>query len=322
MTDDQLLDLVGSILEQPTAPFHEDAVRSEIIQQLAKCPHVKVELDATGNVIAQYQRAVESPRFALVAHMDHPGYVGSEFLGWVPESYREKKPPTRDFGAFSMWDLPACDLRDGIIYSRACDDLGGCAAMVATLQELEATEAEANVLALFSRAEEVGFVGAIELARSRRVPQEVTIISLECSSDKGGMATIGDGAVLRVGDRTSIFDPSTTATLEAIAKRAGILLQRRLMSGGTCEATAFRLFGYRCGALCVAMGNYHNCGPDERIEPEYVSFKDLRALVGLCSAIAISGDLPETVDQALREKLEARADKYRGRFDAQVAAAS
>jgi putative aminopeptidase FrvX len=316
MTDDQLQDLIRSILEKPTAPFCEDAVRGEIKQQLGKCPHVKLEADAGGNLYAQYQRgSAAAPRFALVAHMDHPGYVGGEFAGWVPEKYREEKPPTRDFGAFAMWDLPACELRDGRIYSRACDDLVGCAAIVATLQELEEQSAEANVLALFTRAEEVGFVGAIEVAQSGRVSKDVTIISLECSSDKGGMATIGEGAILRVGDRTSIFDPATTATLAALAKKAGIPVQRRLMSGGTCEATAFRLYGFRCGALCVAMGNYHNCGPDERIEPECVSFDDVRALITLCVAIATSTDAPDVADGVLREKLEARAAENRARFE-------
>jgi hypothetical protein len=91
MTDDQLLDVIRSILGQPTAPFHEDAVRGEILQQLAKCPHARVELDPSGNIIAQYGRSSRTPRFALVAHMDHPGFVGSEFLGWVPESYRAKE---------------------------------------------------------------------------------------------------------------------------------------------------------------------------------------------------------------------------------------
>src|SRR5688572_15135234 len=126
MTDEQLLDVLRSILGQPTAPFHEDAVRGEIVQQLARCPHVTVKPDESGNLVAQYEQDAGSPRFALVAHMDHPAYVGGEFMGGVPESYRDKKPPTRDFGAFAMWDLPSCEMRDGRIYSRACDDLVGC----------------------------------------------------------------------------------------------------------------------------------------------------------------------------------------------------
>jgi putative aminopeptidase FrvX len=155
MNHDSLLGVVRAILAQPTAPFHEDAVRSEILQLLAQCPHVKTEIDDFGNIIAHYERGDRSPRFALAAHMDHPAYVGDEFLGGVPESYREKKPPTRDFGAFAMWDLPACDVKDGRIHSRACDDLIGCAAIVATFQELEQSGSEASVYGLFTSTRQV-----------------------------------------------------------------------------------------------------------------------------------------------------------------------
>jgi hypothetical protein len=79
--------------------------------------------DDFGNVVARYDGCSGHCEYAFAAHMDHPGFVGDEFLGGVPESYREKKPPTRDFGAFAMWNLPACEVRDGRIYSRACDDL-------------------------------------------------------------------------------------------------------------------------------------------------------------------------------------------------------
>ena len=37
-------------------------------------------------------------------------------------------------------------------------------------------------------------------------------------------------------------------------------MQRCLMSGGTCEATAYQLYGYETGGLCIALGNYHNRG--------------------------------------------------------------
>jgi endoglucanase len=316
VTDPSLLPLIRSILAQPTAPFHEDAVRGEILQHLAQCPHVDTQIDDFGNVIAHYHRGTDTaaPRFALAAHMDHPGYVGGEFLGGVPESYREKKPPVRDFGAFAMWDLPACELIDGRIHSRACDDLIGCAAIVATFQALEHAAAECSVLGLFTRAEEVGFIGAIELAKSARIPSSTTVISLECSSEKGGQCRMGDGAILRVGDRTSIFDPAITALIADIAKAVEIPIQRCLMSGGTCEATAYQLYGYRCGALCVALGNYHNCAPGDRIETEFVSIDDVRALVRLCTALAQCADAPESSAGALRDRLEKRAAEYLARF--------
>ena len=311
---ERLLEIVRSVLAQPTAPFYEDAVRAEVFQQLAQCPHVRTTRDDFGNVIAHYERGGGRARHALAAHMDHPGYVGDEFLGGVPEDYRKHHPPTRDFGAFAMWDLPACEVRDGRIYSRACDDLIGCATILATLQELERTGAEASVYGIFTRAEEVGFVGALQLAKAALIPREVTIVSLETSSEKAPGCKMGEGVIVRVGDRTSIFDPAATATFVELAKRAEIPAQRCLMSGGTCEATAYQLFGYRCGALCVALGNYHNCGPEERIEPEFVALADVEAMVRLCTEIARHAESPDVANEALRERLEARAAEYAARF--------
>ena len=336
-----LLDIIRSILAQPTAPFHEDAVRAEILIQLAQCPHVSAEQDDFGNVVARYRRGEGEARFAFAAHMDHPAYVfdpaitegaeaqagagskqppaapaaisgaplSSTFLGGVPREYREKNPPTRDFGAFAMWDLPACELREGRIHSRACDDLIGCSAIVALFRELEEQEAEACVYGLFTRAEEVGFVGAIRLAQSGIVPRTVTVISLETSSEKGGPAKMGEGVVVRVGDRTSIFDAGATATLVQFAKAAGIPAQRCLMSGGTCEGTAYQLYGYRCAALCVALGNYHNCGPETQIAPEFVSLDDVAGMVRLMVHAVISPEPPDP-HAALREKLEKGAEGY------------
>ena len=279
---DSLLALIRSVLAQPTAPFHEDAVRAEILIQLAQCPHVRVMQDIFGNVIAQYQRGAAEPRYAFAAHMDHPGFVGEEFLGSVPQEYLAKKAPTRDFGAFAMWDLPACDVRDDRIYSRACDDLISCAAILALFQELERSQAEASVIGLFTRAEEVGFVGAIQLAKSGQVAHDVTIVSLETSSERSpGAGRMSEGVIIRVGDKTSIFDDSATRALTTLAVENKLPHQRCLMSGGTCEATAYQLYGYRSGALCVALGNYHNCGPDTTIAAEFVSVEDVQGMVRL-----------------------------------------
>ena len=122
---------------------------------------------------------------------------------------------------------------------------------------------------------------------------------------------MGEGPIVRVGDKTSMFDAAVTAELTATATAAGIIFQRCLMSGGTCEATPFRLYGARCGALCVALGNYHNCGPDRRIEAEYVSQGDFIGLVQLCVEVARRGaeGAPDP-DAELRYRLEARLQQY------------
>ncbi len=319
-----LLKIAAAILAQPTAPFCEDAVRAELISLLALCPHVKIESDSFGNLVALYQRGSRAPQMAFAAHMDHPGFVKepgsvpgewgpSVFLGGVPEEYRAKNPPTRDFGRFAMWDLPGFELQGERIYSRACDDLIGCAAICEMFYELERTESEASVYGLFTRAEEVGFVGAVQLALARRVPDSVTIVSLETSSERGGACQMGDGVIIRVGDRTSIFDSTMTALFVQWARDGAIPFQRCLMSGGTCEATAYQLYGYRTAALCVALGNYHNCAPDVKIDCEFVSVRDVAAMTALCVAAAKVDTLgdPHT---ALRLRLEDEEEKHRRFF--------
>jgi endoglucanase len=300
------------ILAQPTAPFHEDAVRGEIRALLSDCPHVRVTEDRFGNLLALYRRGGAGPRFAFAAHMDHPAYVGRAFLGGVPEDYRKRRPATRRFGAFRMWDLPECETRRGRIFSRACDDLIGCACIVAMMRELERSAAKCAAWGLFTRAEEVGFVGAIELAKCRRLPKSVTIVSLETSSVKGGPVRIGGGPIIRVGDRTSIFDSAATARLQSTAQAAGIVHQRALMQGGTCEATAYALHGYRAAALCVALGNYHNCGPRNRIAAEYVSIADAVGMARLCVAAATAPHSDPLAE--LRKRLDRRVGDHRRFF--------
>lgn len=310
-----LTQVVQRLLAQPTAPFHEEAVRAQVRRELEGLPHVELVQDDFGNLIAHYKRGRIRARWAFAAHMDHPGYVndpgGGErvFLGGVPESYRAAGPAVEEFGEFAMWALPACELRDGRVYSRACDDLIGCAVIVGMMQELERTGAQASVYGVFTRAEEVGFVGAIELARSGRIPKAVRFVSLETSSERGGACTMGAGVIVRVGDRTSIFDSESTAALVECAQREGITFQRALMSGGTCEASAYQLYGYTTAALCVGLGNYHNCGEADRIEPEYVAVSDVEAMWRLCCAAAVAG--PSDPLGRLRERLEAGVEKHR-----------
>jgi putative aminopeptidase FrvX len=306
------LEIAEGILDQPTAPFHEGAVRAEIRRQLEACKFVQLQEDRFGNLIARYQRGTKEPALAFAAHMDHPGYVGREFLGGVPNSYLKQKPPTEKFGGFRMWALPAFQVRRQRIYSRACDDLIGCACIVAMLRELDRSRRAGSVYGLFTRAEEVGFVGAMQLARSGLLSKTVTVVSLETSSVKGGPVEFGKGPIIRVGDRTSIFDAAATAALQEAAKESGIPHQRALMQGGTCEATAYALYGYRAAALCVALGNYHNCGPANKIAPEFVSVSDAVGMADLC--VAITRARAQDPLPALRRRLEQRMRSYRRLF--------
>ncbi|MCA1659170.1 MAG: hypothetical protein LC642_01315 [Verrucomicrobiaceae bacterium] len=313
MQPEELLNVARALLEQPTAPFHEEAVRDAIIAQLRECPHVKIEHDACGNMIACYRHRTRArPPWAFAAHMDHPGWVRAEngdwrFLGSVAERFLVN-PRKREFGDFAMWDLPAFHLKDDQIHSRACDDLLGCAEIICLFRELEAAKADVHCLGVFTRAEEVGFWGAIQLARAGRLPKSIRVFSLETSAPRGG-AEIGRGPIVRVGDRLSIFDSGETARLMNVAASNKIPVQRCLLDGGSCEASAYQLYGYRSVAASIGLGNYHNCAPDGTIQCEFVSVEDYANMVRLCLAVVTEATKSNPA-KALRDSLEKRAASY------------
>jgi putative aminopeptidase FrvX len=313
----ELLRVVRALLEQPTAPFHEDAVRDAIVVELRKCAHVSIEHDAYGNMIARYRRGTRKrSRWAFAAHMDHPGWVRGKdgewrFLGSVAERFLVN-PRKLEFGDFAMWDLPPFEMHGGQIHSRACDDLLGCAEVICLFRELEAAKANVHCLGIFTRAEEVGFWGAIQLARSGILPKDITVFSLETSTPRGG-AEIGRGPIVRVGDRLSIFDSGETARVMSLAAANGIPVQRCLLDGGACEASAYQLYGYRSVAASIALGNYHNCAPDGSIRCEFVSIDDYANMVRLCVAVVSEPKRSDPV-RALRTTLETRAANYQPFF--------
>jgi endoglucanase len=154
----------------------------------------------------------------------------------------------------------------------------------------------------------VGFWGAIQLARSRILPKEITIFSLETSTPRGG-AEIGRGPIVRVGDRLSIFDSGETARLMSLAAAHDIPVQRCLLDGGACEASAYQLYGYRSVAASIGLGNYHNCAADGSIQCEYVSVADYAKMVRLCLAVVCETKRSDP-SKDLRDTLEKRAERY------------
>jgi endoglucanase len=164
---------------------------------------------------------------------------------------------------FATWDVPTFRVRGKTIEACACDDVLGCAALLCVLDELHRSRPrDAALWVLFTRAEELGFFGALRAAQARVLPRRARVISLECSRALAN-APQGEGVILRIGDAASVFDPGLCAVLRHAAedlKRAGrgFRYQRRLMDGGTCEALPFGQAGYRATGLALPLGNYHN----------------------------------------------------------------
>ena len=227
----------------------------------------------------------------VTSPLSQPGHGPRTF------SIRAQRPLPKVEGTFGHWRLRPVAFEGDRIWTKAADNLAGCAAILATLDRLCRKGAEADLYGVFTRAEEVGLLGAAGLVETHLVPKRVPVIVLEASKALPG-AEVGRGPILRVGDRMSVFDPKVDYAIHALAqdlqkRDEEFQFQRQLMSGGVCEATLYVLCGMTVGALAFPLGNYHNLGRRWPAE-EYISASDTDGMVTLCTALALCSPSGET----------------------------
>lgn len=253
------------------------------------------------------------------------GDLSEPFKSWLVEL--EGEAGAVGVGDLAVWALPGAEVvtqpmngpgteAGPVLLTPACDDLAALAASLCAMDVLRearaAGEAVQDARLLFTRAEEIGFVGAIGASMDGFMPRESRVIALETSRSFPGDSPIGGGPIVRVGDRLSTFSPSLTAAVSRAAEqlagraadatavektdRGGWRWQRKLMAGGACEATVFCAHGYEATCVCLPLGNYHNMarlaeaqagelGDGEyRIEREYVAIADYFGMVELLAA--------------------------------------
>jgi endoglucanase len=233
-------------------------------------------------------------------------------------------------GDIGRWDFPEPEIRPEtakpgmhagrVLYTHACDDLAAVAAALAAMDGLRDEPGARHVRLFFTRAEEIGFVGAIAACRDKLLPADGRYVLLE-NSRSFPESPIGGGPIVRVGDRMSTFSPALTAGIAKVAEElskadgerreadpgqvestAGVQVpgfkwQRKLMPGGACESTTYMAYGYESTCLCLPLGNYHNMADlqavqDEEAEAlanarpgrEHISVEDYHHLVRLLIA--------------------------------------
>ena len=199
-----------------------------------------------------------------------------------------REPSEQTYPAGVVLDLPSFSVEGDLIIARQLDDLAGCAAILAALI---ATKREASnvrpIVGLFTRAEEVGLVGAALAASDDTIDKQATIVSVETSL-KSESAKQGEGVIIRVGDRMSTFDHESEIVLHAAAHRIAeqgkggdFKVQRALMGAGGCEASAFKAYGYSVTGTSFPLGAWHNTEDDGSIVPEYIHKDDFHSGVAL-----------------------------------------
>ncbi|HEX6299016.1 MAG TPA: hypothetical protein VF148_00920 [Acidimicrobiia bacterium] len=325
---------LGELANLPTASGVEDRVVDWVTRWVSRRDDLKLDRDSGGNLfITQKGRKPHAPVFA-VAHMDHPAFViadedGSfEFRGGVDAAYfndalidvvsRLDGPSGRvtsydaetglgraDFlgevavGDIAMWRFRNTRQKTGLFRAPACDDLAGAAAALSALDKARSDAGLRHFGVMLTRAEEVGLIGAIYAAKHHTIPEGARLLSIETSRELPN-ARIGDGPIIRIGDRATIFDPELSNLVSHAVEEAGITHQRKLMDGGGCEATAFGVYGYRATGLCLALGNWHNRGNLGEVEAgdpegavamlEEISIDDYHGLIDLLLVAAKAVD--------------------------------
>ena len=216
----------------------------------------------------------------------------------------------------AVFDLVDFQLDGNFIRMRALDDLAGCGSILTALSILSQEELPVDVYGVFTRAEEVGLVGARLLAEANTLPRDTLVVSLESSRSLPG-AEIGGGPVIRVGDAAFTFSAEAETVLtkarEMLQDRPEpVKIQRQLMSGGTCEASAFALQGYRATGIAFPLGNYHNGTPEDRIEAEFIQLGDYLGGVELIAEAA--RQVLDREDTAFRRRIGAVPEDFRRRL--------
>lgn len=270
-----------------------------------------LEAEFRGGVSDRYFKGA-----AVVLHHEKLPIVRGRVLKLLPGGRRAqgrrvrigfRRPVKAAPGDVLTWGVGPARIRGDRLAAPACDDLAAVAAALAAFDALGPRAPHVRVL--LTRAEEVGFVGAIGACQTGTIPRSARVVALECSKSFAD-SPIGGGPIVRVGDRTSTFDPRLTYWVAQVAGQLAaddpsFRWQRRLMPGGTCEATAYQALGLSATCVCLPLGNYHNMHEKSgRLAAEVISLSDYDALVRLLVAI---GKAPSAtyLDAPLRKRLHA-----------------
>lgn len=321
----------------PTASGLESRVVAWVEKWVGRRSDLVLTVDRGGNLLITQKGRKSKPPVIAVAHMDHPAFVVTgvsgttvdfEFRGGVdPEYFTEAKVRfvTGESGAtgvvdaydshtktgqirashqgvsegdIAMWKFGSPKAKADRFLAPACDDLAGCAAALAALDRARGEVRLRHFGVLLTRAEEVGLVGAIHAAKLATMPENARVLSIE-TSRASAFAPIGEGPIIRIGDAYTVFDHELSNRISHGVARAGIRHQRKLMDGGTCEASAFVVYGYQASGLCLALGNWHNRGNLDEFEAgtgepvpmmEEISLSDFHGLVDLLLVAAEAAD--------------------------------
>lgn len=291
-----ILDEIKDILTENKIPFFEDSI-GQIIAGVSNAQKLKVKThvaffahtDHPGFIIdskispTRYKATwyggapfelMEGKMVRIFSLESSSQFSKGIIRNFIPGNHREGIPfeieTTRELsdkilkskGYFGAFNFEGFKYRNGYVHTKCADDLAGCVMALGAL--LDTRKEKAPVIAVFTRAEEVGFAGCLHMIKAKVIPLNTMVVSLEASRTLPG-ALLGAGPVIRLGDASTLFDSNFSLFMQKQAqelkkKDSKFNFQKRIMDGGSCEATALSQFGYKTMGLAVPLKNYHNMG--------------------------------------------------------------
>ena len=137
----------------------------------------------------------------------------------------------------------------GMLKAKAIDDRMGCAALIETMRALKKNPPVGNIDACFcfTVREEIGRSGAKAAAYALRphlslVLETTAVADIADVEPARRVADVGEGVVISVMDRSTIYNKDTVRAAFEIAKKTGVKAQvKRYVSGGNDAGTIHRV---------------------------------------------------------------------------------
>jgi len=171
------------------------------------------------------------------------------------------------------------------IAARSIDDRAGVTALLLALEEFDPTRLDHKVIFMWSVREEGGLEGAKAAAATfgksvHRVHAIDTFVSSDSpvESQRFAEAPIGQGAVLRALDNSSVTPPDEIDQVVKLAKANGIPLQVGVTNGGN-DGSEFARMGAVDVAIAWPLRYSHS-------PAEVMDLRDLRSLTRIVAALA------------------------------------
>ena len=202
-------------------------------------------------------------------------------IGTKSKEDTEKKVKVGDVACY-MGDL--VKLRNRRVASKAMDNRIGCYIGIKALMQLE--KPYHDIYFVFSSQEELGLKGAT--VASRIVKPDIGIAvditgSYDTPESKDGNMKLGEGAAIKVMDRSVICDETVVSTMVEIGEKKKIKYQMDILPSGGTDAGAMNIsnHGVRSGGISIPTRNGH--GPNGLVD-----MKDVDACIALLTEFALT----------------------------------